>query len=172
MAAVQDHFRIDILDPGKQSVPQFTEALVFLIFTLQAKFRRPGETNDQGYSQGSGTKPPLMPAAFHLHLQFHLGIFLARKKESDPFWAIQLMRCGCQQINIHCFYVQIQFSKRLAGIHHKKYILPTANGADLLHRLDSPDLVVGVHDGNQDSVPGYGLRYRLWIDKTLGIHWQ
>src|SRR5436309_2287501 len=54
----------------------------------------------------------------------------------------------------------------------KHYVPLLRDPADRLDRLDPPDLIVGMHDRDQDRVRSNCGRNRLWVYQTGGVHRQ
>ena len=83
-----------------------------------------------------------------------------------------------QQIDAQAVDIQVEKAGGLhrVGVQHDgagKLLRPPAHGGgNFGQRVDDADFVVGVHQGNQGSAAGDGLRHRLRRNQPVGVHRQ
>ena len=77
-----------------------------------------------------------------------------------------------EQVSIEGSDIERQSAASLHGIDVEGYLSGTADAANLGHRLNSTNLVVGIHDRDEDSLIGNGTAYVIRIDTPIIVNGQ
>ena len=110
-----------------------------------------------------------MPAALHYALQLRAP---ANVERTHAFGPVELVGGKGEQIDTQGIYVRGNLAHALHGIGMQVDVLLRSQPADLLQRLDGSDLVVGMHDGDENGVGANGRLQGGEIDQALAGHGQ
>src|SRR5438093_1432251 len=106
------------------------------------------EANGEQRAFGSGASASLMPGAMDQRLNLGAAADIER---ADAFWGIDLVAGNRKQINAERADPGWDLSNRLRRIGMEANVMASRDGAYLFDRLDRTDLVIGVHDANEDG---------------------
>ncbi len=139
---------------------------------IQVAHRQAGgftKAHDAGDVLGAGSPAALVPAAVDQRRDPHA---LADEKRADALGAVELVRGERKQVDVQVSHVEGHVPDGLHGVGVEEHIALPADGADLGHGLDGPDLVVGVHDRDQDGLVGDRLADIVRVDEAVGVDGQ
>ena len=155
-----------ILESLPQLIPQGSEMRLATLLILQRQFRCCSHAHDQRHRQGSRTQPLFLASA---PLQGLQRCALSDDQSADAFRTVELVSAETDQITAQLLCPQRQVAVGLGRIGMHGDALTGADGAQLLDRLDHPDLIVGHHHAHQLGVGLDGLLQLLHLDQTIAL---
>ena len=134
-------------------------------------FSRNAQTGDAGYIFRAGAQVALLAAAVDQGADLHP---LVDVEKTHALGTVNLVGADGEQVDHGLFGADHELSVGLDGVHVKQGggVLPADQGADVLHRLHCADLIVHVHDGDQDGVRPDGLLQLLKGNVAVAVHGQ
>src|SRR3954470_14769393 len=81
---------------------------------------------------------------------------------------MDLVRRDGVQVDFQLLDIDRDFSCRLHAIGMKVDVRSFGDISNFLDRLNGSDLIIGVHDGNENRVRTYCAANVFWIDKAVG----
>ncbi len=113
-----------------------------------------------------------MPAAIDNGRKLHAGVAAANIKRAYTLRSVNLVGGDRQQVDIVLLHVHGNLADRLHAIDREDNAVFLGNLADFLDRIDDADLIVGVHDGDQNRLRRDRLADVLGIDAAIPLHRQ
>jgi hypothetical protein len=125
------------------------------------------QPNGEQRALSPGAPAQLMAGAVDQGLQCETTSDIER---ADTFRGVELVTSDGQQIDAEFVDLGRDFSHRLRCIGMDTDPALPRDRADFLDRLDGADLVVGVHDADQDRLRSDGATHVVRIDATCPVH--
>ena len=88
------------------------------------------------------------------------------------FRAAELMPAGRKQVDMALLHINGKLPVNLDGIRMKKNVMSGRNLTNFPDRLDRSDLIVSIHDRNQNRVRPYGPFQLFYTYQAVRIHIQ
>ena len=107
------------------------------------------QADDAGDVFGPGPQARFVPRAVQHRLQCDA---VADVQRADAFGGVHLVPGDRQQIDLQLIDLRADLADRLRGVGVQRNLVLVADGGDLPQRLDRADLVVGVHDADQQRI--------------------
>ena len=108
-----------------------------------------------------------MAGAVHQLFQAHAGTDVQR---ADALGRVDLVSGDGQQVHSQIVHVDRYLTHRLGTVGVKQHSPFPGDLAYLFQRLDGADLVVGVHDGNQNRLGSDGIGHLLGVHHAKLVH--
>ena len=159
-------------DAQVQPLAQGQQLLPLRLALFQDDLRRFAEPDDPGNVQSARAHPPLVAAAVNDGGQPHAGFPAPDVEGADAFGAVNLVGGEGGKVNVHLLHVNIHVAHALGGIRVEQHPFLAGDFADLLQRVDGPDLVVGRHQGHQDGLVGDGVGQLIEVNRAVLVHRQ
>src|SRR5882762_11772654 len=93
----------------------------------------------------------------------------ANVESADALWTVELVSGERKQVDSKLVHVNRYFSCRLHGVGVEIDLPLFGDAANLFERLDSAELIVGVHDGDQHSFRPYSAPKLIEVDLPFSI---
>ena len=155
-----------------QLVPQIPHADHFLRHLALCDSTGVAQTHDAGHVQSPRAHASFVSAAIHLRGDLHTRILAPHIQSAHTLGAIEFVRGDRHDVDVIGIHVDRHFADRLHAIGVEQNAALAADLADLRHRLNHADFVVGVHDGDQNRFVRNGLAQHVQIDQAVAFERQ
>ncbi len=116
---------------------------------------------------GAGPAPRLVPGTVHEGLEPRTAPDV---EGADSLGRVELVPRDREEVHTEVVNPRRDLPGALRGVGVHEHAGRAGDGSDLLDGLDRPDLVVGVHDADEDGARGDGAADGLGIDSSLAVH--
>src|SRR4029078_8531002 len=99
-----------------------------------------------------GARAALLTAPIHLRADPPARLASADVERADALRAVHLVRGDARKVDVHLLYVERHLADALNRVGVEEDPARPGDLADLLDRLDRPDLVVREHDRDEDRL--------------------
>ena len=113
-----------------------------------------------------------MPAPIDLRCQPHPRPLGPDIERATPLGSVDLVAAHRQQINAVALHIDGNLTHPLGGITVEQNLFFFSDCADLSNWVDRADLVVGVHDRDEDRLVGDSVAHGVGIDHPVAVHRQ
>lgn len=153
-----------LLQRVPKTIPQHADAR----HRLQIAGERTGRTeaNREQGAFGAGAPAMFMPGAMDQRLEPDPASDIERP---DTLWCIEFVAGDGQQIDAKRVDLACNLADRLRCVGVKPDPTFPRNSTDLLDRLDRANLIVGVHDADQDGARRDGTTHVVGIDPARAV---
>ena len=131
--------------------------------------QRSSHTHNGRHILRTGPLAPLLGAAFNYIGQRHPA---AGVQHPGALGTVELVRRQGQKVNITLRDMQPDMPHRLHCVRMEQHPMGTANFADLCHRLQGADLIIGGHNGYQTGVLVQGCFQLRRANDSVLMHRQ
>src|SRR5208282_6045252 len=122
------------------------------------------EANDAGHVEGAGTHAALVAAAVNDGGELHTGVAAANIQRANALGAVNLVAANGQQVDVVFLYVDRNLANGLHAVRGEENAVFLGDFADLGDGIDDANLVVGVHDGDQNGGRANGGFQLIQVD--------
>ena len=154
-------------DPLDEAVPERGEPHHLLLKRRRGQLHRLPETDDPGDVLRGCPAAAFLIAAVHERRDPRS---LPDVEQPHSLRPVELVRRGAQQIDVQLIHRKRQMAEGLDRVRMKTDPLFLRDPADLGDGLDRPDLVVRMHDGDEDGPVRDRLHHVRRIDQAVLIH--
>src|SRR5580658_9429707 len=144
----------------------------FFLHLLLANLASLAEADDTRHVQRAGTHTALVAAAVDNGGKLHARIAPANIQRADALRAINLVAADGQQVDVVFLHVHRNLAYSLHAVHGEENAVFLGDFADFGDRIDHTNLVVGVHDGDQDGGRPDGGFQLIQVDAPIFLHRQ
>src|SRR6267378_2940541 len=155
-----------------QPVAQRAHLLGLLRHFLLGQFAGLAEADDAGDIQRAGTHTALMTAAIDNGRELNARVATANIEGTDTFGSIDLVAGDGEQVDIVLLDVDWDFANRLHTIDREDNAVFLGDLADFRHRIDDANLVVGIHDGDQNRFRRNRFTHVFRVDAAIALNRQ
>src|SRR5712671_5841351 len=153
-----------------QPVTQRAHLLGLLRHFLLGQFAGLAEADDAGDIQRAGTHTALVTAAIDNGGKLNAWVATTNVERTDTFGSIDLVAGYREQVNVVLLDVDRDFANRLHTIDREDDAVFLGNLADFRHRIDDANLIVGVHDGDQNRFRRNRFTHVFRVDAAIALH--
>src|SRR5690554_917775 len=140
-----------VLQLAIKTLAQFGDMGTVFFHILFGQGKSLAHANNLVGGQGTGTHAALVTATVHLGFQAHTRL-AANIEGTNALGAIGLVAGERNQVHLHACHVNRSFAGGLGRIHVKQHLVGAGNFANGGNVVNGADLVVDVHDGDQNAV--------------------
>ena len=108
-----------------------------------------------------------MPAAIDLRGQLHPGIAPAHVQRAHALRSVHLVRADRKNIDIVAVHIHRNLAHGLRRVGMEQHPALPSHLSDLRNRLQHANLIVGVHDADQDGLVGHRRAKLIQIDQPV-----
>src|SRR6267378_1614304 len=155
-----------------QPVTQRAHLLGLLGHFLLGQFAGLAEADDAGDIQRAGTHTALVAAAIDNGGKLNARVATANIEGTDAFGSIDLVAGDGEQVDIVLLDVDWNFANRLHTIDSEDDAVFLGNLADFRHGIDDANLVVGIHDGDENCFRRDGFTHVFRVDAAIALYRQ
>src|SRR5258705_8362956 len=155
-----------------QPVTQRAHLLGLLRHFLLGQFAGLAEADDTGNIQRAGTHTALVAAAIDNGGKLNAWVATANIEGTDSLRPIDLVAGDREQVDVVLLDVDWNFANSLHTIDGENNAVFLGDLADFRHRIDDANLIVGIHDGNQNRFWGNRFTHVFRVDAAIALHRQ
>src|SRR5882757_6047727 len=133
-----------------QPVTQRAHLLGLLGHFLLGQFAGLAEADDSGDIQRAGTHTALVAAAIDAGGKLNAGVAATNVESTDALRSVDLVAGNREQVDVVLLDVDWNFANSLHTIDSENDAVFLGDLADFRHRIDDANLIVGIHDGDQN----------------------
>src|SRR5260370_29608470 len=167
---------VDLIELGLQARPQpiaqSTEPLRFFGHLLLSKLAGLAQSDDAGDVERAGTHTALVAAAIDDGGKLYTRGAPPNVQRAYTLWSVDLLRGKVRQVDIVLLHLHRDLADRLHAIHSQDDAVFLGALADLRHRIDHANLVVGGHDGDQNRLRRNRLPHVFGVNAPIALHRQ
>src|SRR5665213_1171134 len=134
--------------------PQIKQAMVLLSHFSLSNLAGLAETDDTGDVQRARTHSALMAAAVHLRRKPYARTLGTDVNCTDPLGSVNFVRAHREQIDTIAIDINRNFANGLDSVAMEYDALFLGDTTDFGHRMNRADLVVGIHQRDQNGLVG------------------
>ena len=150
-----------------QHVPQHADPRRGRIHPAGRQLDGGTQADDPGHVLRGGPPPSFLSPAVHEVVDPDT---LPDVEGADALGSVKLMGRKGQEIDVHGLHVDGDMGHSLNRVRMEQDPLFPAEGADLRHGLQRPDLVVGEHHRHENCFVRHGLFQLVQADAAFGVH--
>ena len=167
--AVEAHIRQTVGQTRVQPVPHGHQVPAGMIETAIGHLAGLSQSHDRHDVFGAGSPAHLLTCSMAEFLEQQP---FSHVKRPDSFGSIEFMPGHREHIYVHRLNIDGDFAEALGRIGVNAYLFLPRDPGDFIDRLNRSDLVVGMHDGNQDGVRPDGGGHIVQADHAgvIDIH--
>ena len=153
--SVQPAVRDLVLYPPDKIVPYLFFSGCPFFHRVKSPLYRSAHPDDSRHVFCSGAALALLRSSMDKRADLHACTDI---QKSDALWSVQLMSAGAQHIDITFIYIDGKMTVSLHRICMEQDAMLMGDLSDLADRFYRSDLVIGIHNRDQD---------RIWPDRSL-----
>src|SRR3989344_4143313 len=161
-----DEDLLDALQAAEQALLQRADALVLGVHLVLGDAEGLAHADDLVRGQRARTHAALVATTVHLGLQAHARL-AAHVPGADALGAVGLVRGQAHQVDGQLVQVDVDLAGGLGRVHVEDDALFTTQRADGRDVLNDADLVVHVHDRDQDGVGADGGLEHVQVQQAV-----
>src|SRR5882762_7483615 len=155
-----------------QPVAQRAHLLGLLRHFLLGQFAGLAEADDAGNVQRARTHASLVAAAIDNGGKLNARVATANVKSTDSLRPIDLVAGDGEQVDIVLLDVDWDFANRLHTIDREDNAVFLGNLSDFRHGIDDANLIVGIHDGDQNCFRRNRFTHVFRVDAAIALYRQ
>src|SRR5277367_6820471 len=155
-----------------KAITQPAESNSLVLHFLLAEFTGFAEADDARHIERAGTHTAFVAAAINDGRELHAWVATANVQRANTFWAVNLVAADGQHVNVVFLHVDRNFAYRLYAVRGEENPVFLGDFADFRDWIDHSNLIVGIHDGNQNggwADSGFQL---IQVDPAIFLHRQ